>query len=166
MQTQVDTAIYNHINSSSALASLLGGSRFFADAAPQDSEFPFLIWLHIIIDHQETFNTILEESSIQFSIFSKNQSAAEVNEIADILFQLFDNAVVDIDDYHSIRFRRVSARRIKDPEDAWHYMAEYAWLIQLKEISGLPFFEDFEGSSWSGGWAGTDVIFLEDFESW
>jgi len=130
MQTQLDTAIYDKINSCAALKALLGDERFYADAAPQNTEFPFLVWFHILTEHQETFNTRLENDSIQFSIFSKNQSAAEINEIADELFECFDNTILTIADYYSVSCRRVSSRRLKDPEDAWHYMAEYQILIQ------------------------------------
>jgi len=128
MQTQFDKAIYDHINGSVALKALLGDERFYADNAPQDTVFPYLAWTWILIPHEETFTSEIENASLQFSIFSKNQSVAEVDEIADELFDLFDNATISIDDYNFMRCRRVSARRVKDPENAWHHMTEYQLL--------------------------------------
>lgn len=127
---QLDKAIYDEINGSVALKAALGDTRFYADSAPQNTAFPFLVWLWLVDMHEETFNTELENASLQFSIFSEDQSVVEVNDIFEKLTALFDNAALTVADYYSVRIRRVSSNRMKDPEQAWHYLIEYQFLVQ------------------------------------
>jgi len=131
MQDQLDKAIYDWIDGDATLKGLLS-DKWFADSAPQNTEFPYLVWNWILIPHAETFTSRIEDASLQLSIFSKNQSVNEVNAIADALFARFDNAKIVVADYYTIRCRRVSSRRLKDPEDAWMYYAEY--LLSVQEI--------------------------------
>jgi len=127
--TALDKAIYDKYNADVALKAALPGG-LHADSAPQDTAFPFGVWLWLNNMNELTFNSEGDDASLQFSIFSKSQSVAEVDNAADKLKACFDEATLTITGYHSIRMMRVLERRIKDPEEAWHYFAEYRILTQ------------------------------------
>lgn len=73
----------------SALSTEVGG-RIFLDEAPEGSVFPYVVFRIIASSQQDTFKNWIEDTLIQFSIYSISESAAEITAIYADLMALFD----------------------------------------------------------------------------
>lgn len=73
----------------SALSNDVGG-RIYLDEAPDGCEFPYVVFRIIAGSPQDTFKDTIEDTLIQFSIFSISKSGAEITEIYADLMALFD----------------------------------------------------------------------------
>ena len=73
----------------SALSTDVGG-RIFLDEAPEGSTFPYVIFRIIASGQQDTFKDEIEDTLVQFSIYSISESAAEITAIYADLMALFD----------------------------------------------------------------------------
>lgn len=79
----------------SALSDAVGG-RIFEGAAPENTEFPYVI-VSIVTDSQaDTFKDALEDIVIQFSLYSISKGLTEITGLFANLKTLFDNAVLTI----------------------------------------------------------------------
>jgi hypothetical protein len=79
----------------SALSTAVGG-RIFLDEAPEGSAFPYVVFRIIASSPRDTFREEVEDTLIQFSLFSTSESAAEVTEIYADLMALFDGELLTI----------------------------------------------------------------------
>lgn len=75
--------------SGSAMSTDVGG-RIFLDEAPEGCEFPYVVFRIIASGQQDTFKDEIEDTLIQFSIFSISESAAEITAIYADMMALFD----------------------------------------------------------------------------
>lgn len=75
--------------SGSALSSDVGG-RIFLDEAPEGSAFPYVVFKIIASTPQDTFKNSIEDTLIQFSLFSISDGAAEITDMYADLRSLFD----------------------------------------------------------------------------
>ena len=79
----------------SALSTAVGG-RIFFDKAPEVTKFPYVVFRIIASSPRDTFRESVEDTLIQFSLFSTSESAAEVTEIYADLMALFDGQALTI----------------------------------------------------------------------
>jgi hypothetical protein len=79
----------------SALSSDVGG-RIFFDEAPDGSEFPYVVFRITSSSPQDTFSDSIEDTSIEFSLYSISESAAEITAIYADLMALFDWQAITI----------------------------------------------------------------------
>ena len=70
--------------------------RFYEDEAPAGAEFPYVVYMIVSSVHERTFSECLENTSIQFSLFSSSSSSGEVKDMYDHLRILFDECSLEI----------------------------------------------------------------------
>lgn len=75
--------------SGSALSADVGG-RIFFDEAPETSAFPYIVFKIIAGTPQDTFKDSIEDTLVQFSLFSISDGAAEITDMYADLKALFD----------------------------------------------------------------------------
>lgn len=73
----------------SALSTDVGG-RIFLDEAPEGSVFPYVVFRIVAGLPQDTFKSSIEDTLIQFSLFSTSAGAAEITDMYADLKTLFD----------------------------------------------------------------------------
>lgn len=73
----------------SALSSDVG-ERIFLDVAPDGTEYPYAVFKIIAGTPQDTFKDTIEDTLIQFSLFSISAGAAEITDMYADLKALFD----------------------------------------------------------------------------
>jgi hypothetical protein len=70
--------------------------RIFLDQAPDNCEFPYIVYSIISVVPDDVFAKKGKSMLIQFSIFSADTSAGEVTDLYDALRTLFDDAFIEI----------------------------------------------------------------------
>lgn len=73
----------------STMAGLIG-SRLYEDAAPQKTQYPYVVYSIISSPKERTFTEIFRNTLIQFAIYSASTSTAEVKAIYAALSALYD----------------------------------------------------------------------------
>lgn len=81
--------------SGSALSTDVGG-RIFLDDAPQETEFPYVVFFIVSDVPADTFVESLEDILIQFSLFSASVGATEITTMYTDLKALFDDQYLSI----------------------------------------------------------------------
>jgi len=81
--------------SGSALSTDVGG-RIYLDEAPARSTYPYVVFRIIAGAPQDTFKDLIEDTLIQFSLFSISEGAAEIADMYADLKTLFDWQVFTI----------------------------------------------------------------------
>jgi hypothetical protein len=79
----------------SALAADVG-NRIFLDEAPEGTEFPYVVFQIIASSPQDTFTDSIEDTLVQFSLFSATSGATEITGIYADLKTLFDYCILAI----------------------------------------------------------------------
>lgn len=121
-------AIYDKFDLDAALKAAV--TDLYNSNAPQDTDFPYIVFFLITDDPQWTFNTEMEDTEIQFNIYDENPSVENVGDIFELLKNCFDDAVLTITGYTNIIMQRKIASLDKTPEDAWQYVVTYRVFIQ------------------------------------
>ena len=75
--------------SGSELSNDVGG-RIFLDEAPEGTEYPYVVFRIIAGTPQDTFKDAIEETLIQFSLYSISDGAAEITTMYGHLKSLLD----------------------------------------------------------------------------
>ena len=88
------TAIYGKFTGSE-LSSDVGG-RIFLDQAPDNCEFPYVVYSVVSVIPDDVFGKKGKQSLIQFSLFSANPSAVEITDMHTDLKALFDDCSMTI----------------------------------------------------------------------
>ena len=88
------TAIFSKF-SGSELSSDVGG-RIFLDQAPDNCEFPYVVYSVVSVIPDDVFGKKGKQSLIQFSLFSANPSAVEITDMHTDLKALFDDCSMTI----------------------------------------------------------------------
>lgn len=81
--------------SGSAFSTDLGG-RIYESNAPQDADYPYCVFSIIGGTDEGTFTEMVDDVTIQFSIFSISSGPGEVGKAYEDLIALFDNAILTI----------------------------------------------------------------------
>lgn len=79
----------------SALSTDVGG-RIFLDEAPEGTDFPYVVFRIIAGAQQDTFKSKIEDTLIEFSLFSISKSAAEITAMYADIMALFDWQTVTV----------------------------------------------------------------------
>lgn len=88
------TAIYAKF-AGSALSTAVGG-RIFLDQAPDNCEFPYIVFFIVSANQEKTFTENMTNTLIQFSLFSASESAVEITGMYANLTALLDECSLTI----------------------------------------------------------------------
>ena len=110
-----------------ATPALVNVAKLYNTIAPQNKSFPYAAMTLVSNTLGETFNTKLDDSRLQFSLFSKSSSFTEVKALYAALIAAFDNAALTYDNQTHVAIYRDTDLLVKEPgdENVWHYMVEY-----------------------------------------
>lgn len=82
------------------------GGRIYLDNAPQEAEFPYVVFFIVSDVPDNVFAKNGESILIQFSLFSSSESAVEITTMHNDLKALFDDCSLTITSNTLIWFRR------------------------------------------------------------
>jgi hypothetical protein len=91
---EVMSAIMNHLSGSSVHADV--GGRIYLDLAPANAVYPHIVYSLVTETPNDTFTEFINESLVQFVIYSDSKSAVEIGTICDHLKTLFDDALLAV----------------------------------------------------------------------
>lgn len=78
------------------LETLVGG-RVYLDQSPKGTQvFPYIVFFIVHSNQQDTFKNQLDNTLVQFSIFSASTGMTEITAIYDALKAVFDDAALSI----------------------------------------------------------------------
>ena len=126
-------AIYSKFTGSTGATSLYvtltGGLH--NTKAPQDTNYPYAIFYLIGDRPDRTFDSLMENNLIQFTIYDDNSGVSNICDLFKALKVLYDNAVLSLTDYDSIAVRREFSN-LETSFDIWQYVCQYRIIIQEK----------------------------------
>lgn len=114
------------------------GGRVFLDNAYQGTIFPYVVYFIVASNPDDTFNEKIEDTLIQFSLFSTSDSAAEISTMYGYLQTALDDTALTIAGYtHLWLVRRNLVTLVDDLSIAQdgsemykHWAVEYSVLTQ------------------------------------
>ena len=118
-------AINSRVNDNSAESQALqetANSITFGTASEDDDYITFQL---ITSQHEQTFTSYIENSLIQFDIFSTSQTTCL--ELMSKLEEVFDDTDLSINDYEQIECTRNNSNFVEREQDTglYHYYVEY-----------------------------------------
>ncbi len=123
-------AITTKFKTTNDLNTALGG-RMYPHEAVQGATFPYGVYFMISDFSDRDFTDEHEHISVQFSVFSEDDSVGPVGILRDKLTALFDDVSLTVTGYTSLYFKRVGTVLIRDEEMAtWHYAVDYDCLLE------------------------------------
>ena len=81
--------------SASTLYSYVGG-RVYLDAAPDGAQFPYVVFFIVSGNPEDTFKDKIDDTLIQFSLFSASTGAAEITTMYANLKTAMDDAALTV----------------------------------------------------------------------
>lgn len=101
------TAIYNHFKTLpyGDFYNNLSG-RLFLNHAPQNTAFPFCVYFIVTNYNDLDFAEEREEFSVQFNIFSENNSAIEAGSLLENLKAMYDNCELSVSGWRFLKLQR------------------------------------------------------------
>ncbi len=131
---KVFTAIYNKFNNNVAHGAYTSvGGRFYLNVAPQGATFPYVVFFSVADANEYDTSDETEDITIQFNIFSQNNSVLEAGQILTNLKSLFDNCSLTVTNWRHLEMRRRNTYPNNDYEQSppiVGYSVEYDILIE------------------------------------
>ena len=128
------TAIYNKFSNATTHGAYTNvGGRFYLNHAPQGATLPFIVYWSVSDIADMDFGEEQEDFTIQFDIFSQNNSATEAGTILGNLKSLFDNCSLTVTGWRHITFSRQNTYPNNDFTESppvHGYSVEYDVLIE------------------------------------
>ena len=101
------TAIYNKYNDDTSHGAYTNmGGRFYLNKAPQNATFPYCVYFEVVEVSEVDFTENREDFTIQFNVFSQNNSATEAGTILGNMKSLFDDCSLTVTDWSHIHMQR------------------------------------------------------------
>jgi hypothetical protein len=129
------TAIYGKLAGSLLYTDIWG--RLFKGNSPEETEYPYVVFMLISDVPADTFKSNLEDVIIQFSLFSSASSSSEVEDIYMHLKALYDDCSLTITPAVLIWMVRQSAQLMTEDYttpsgtvQVWHYAVDYSIITQ------------------------------------
>jgi hypothetical protein len=100
-------AIYNHFSDTtgSGFYNDVSG-RFYHNVAPQGATFPYCVYFSVADVDELDFTDEREDFTLQFDIFSQNNSALEAGNLLESLKTMFDNCSLTVTGWRHLQFKR------------------------------------------------------------
>ena len=132
---ELSQAIFGKLSGSALSAHI--GTRLYKGRAPENAEYPYIVYMIVANRPDKTFNTNYEETLLQFSLFSAASGSTEVEDMYEDLIALYDECSMTITSQTLIWMRRENATLIVEDHttpagtvQVWHYAVDY--LIDTK----------------------------------
>ncbi len=108
------------------------GGRLYHGEAPEGTEYPYCILVHVVDTQIDNFKTKMDDIVIQFSIFSDKSSPVDVHDAMTHLKALFDDCVLTISGGTCVCFYRLNdgleREEVTTPSGeqmVWHFHCDY-----------------------------------------
>ncbi len=133
---QLIEAILDRFRTDSRLYDACDGNFTFDRAKQEDLDN--YITFHIISnvpDEVFDYTRRMEVTRIQFSLFSKSSSAAQINEMFSALTKCYDRAmlVFRAGDYETIMMSREMGYLFKTTDNYWQYVCDF--IVQIQPVT-------------------------------
>jgi hypothetical protein len=92
------------------------GGRFYKDIAPDNPEYPYVVYSMISDVPDKTFTEDMEDVYIQFSLFSNSSSSTEIEDMYSHLKELYDECQMVPTGSDLVWMKRENATRIDSDE--------------------------------------------------
>jgi len=130
-------AIYNHFSmtTTGALWADVSG-RFYLYKAPQETTYPYIVYFPVFEETEYNFSDEHDEYTLQFNIFSKNNSSSEAGDILEDLKTTFDDCSLTVTDWRHITFdrrRTLPNNDLADVPPVFGYSVEYDCLLEKEK---------------------------------
>jgi hypothetical protein len=130
------TAIYGKLSGSSL--STLIGDRLFKGRAPENTEYPYVVFFVVSDVPDLTFTEDYEDILLQFSLFSSTSSTTEIEDMYAALKSLYDECALTITGATLVWMKRANSQfMVEDHEtpsgtsQVYHYAVDYDILTSL-----------------------------------
>jgi len=132
----LDTAIYSKFTatiegSHNSLYNSIGG-RMYKNKAPEGADFPYCVYMDVSNTPIYPGGKTIEQTLIQFSLFSILSSSSEIEDMLIYLWALYDDCSLTITANDLIYFIRGNLTPMRDEvttasgtSGVWHYAQEY-----------------------------------------
>jgi hypothetical protein len=127
------TAIMTKI-AGSALSSDVGG-RVYLDEAPQEVEFPYIVFFIVTGSGDDNFTDNIDDLLIQFSLFSASKGAAEISGIYNNLETLFHDCELTATGYNTVWMKRENLTTMIDEVDQSGTPRVKHWAVDYRLIT-------------------------------
>jgi len=121
-------AIKAKFNIDNPLKTDLSGRLYFMQA-PQTAVFPYCVYSPISDMYEYNFTADFENIVVQFSIFSTDENAVNIESYFGHLKDLYDWGVLSVTGYTHVYMRREQSRLLKD-DRAWHRQVDYRIFLE------------------------------------
>ncbi|MFA7287310.1 MAG: hypothetical protein WC055_00375 [Melioribacteraceae bacterium] len=136
--SELATGVYNYSQVASNFKTSING-RVYQVRAPQNPTYPFVIFFfpvdtitHFMNEQAVAANAVLN-ISLQFNIYSQNQSTSEINTIDGYLTDRFDFANLTVSGYYCFDLYRTHKIPPMWVEDIQGYISSVIYQVQLQK---------------------------------
>ena len=127
-------ALYNKYNNSTGHGAYTNlGGRFYLNKAPQGATFPYCVFFEVVEVSEVDFTDERDDFTIQFNVFSQNNSATEAGNILTNFKSLFDDCALTVTNWSHVHMQRRNVYPNNDFEQVppiQGYSIEYDVLIE------------------------------------
>lgn len=119
--------IYSKFSNDNDLSGTVTG--MYLTEAPQGTAYPYIVYHKISGVPSYTFTEDMENTLLQFNIYSDNSSSATINDIYTKLKALYDWCTLTITGWDSIYMKRELDELTRE-NDIWRYLVQFRLEIQ------------------------------------
>jgi len=126
----LSTAIYTKFSGSSLSTDVSG--RLYKGRAPENTEYPYAVYLIVSDVPEKTFTEDYERVRVQFSLFSDSSSSSGIEDMFAHLKALYDECSLSITGAKLVWMRRENATLMAEDhvtpdgtQQVWHYAVDY-----------------------------------------
>lgn len=106
--------------------------RLYFMQAPQKAVFPYCVYVPISNMYEYNFTSDFENIVIQFSVFSTDDSAVNIEKYFTDLKALYDWCTLSVTGYSHVYMRREQSRLLKD-DRAFHRAVDYRCYLEKNQ---------------------------------
>ena len=127
-------AMYNHFSNTttSGFYNDVSG-RMYLNKAQQGASFPYCVYFSVADIDELDFTDEREDFTLQFDIYSQNNSALEAGNLLESLKTMFDNCSLTVTGWNHLQFRRGNIYPNNDltqDPSIMGYSVEYSVLLE------------------------------------
>ncbi len=116
----------------SPVAALTNGMwpDFAPDKDANGPDLPYIVYMMTGNVPDNAFAQLVDDVFITFHLRGGDMSPIEVDTIFTAFITAFDNAVIPVAGWTTVRLDRVGGNRVKDEDGGWVWIVNYKWHLQ------------------------------------